>query len=46
VRLVGIETTSDLLHAIVGSCAAAPDEPDARSDTPAPEPSVHAVPGG
>lgn len=44
--LVGIVTTSDLLHAIVGPCAAAPDGPDARPSSLAPEASVHAVPGG
>ncbi len=43
--LVGIVTTSDLLHAIVGPHAVYPDGPNVRSNTPAPETSVRAVAG-
>ncbi len=40
--LVGIVTTSGLLHAVVGPHAVGPN---VRSNTPAPETSVHAVAG-
>ena len=44
--LVGIVTTSDLLHAIVGPHAAATDGQHSGAPAPPPARSAHAAPGG